>query len=133
VRLFVGIVLLLFGSVIVACAPVNTRLMYHPKTGDVKECKRDPWKNWVWEEEAVLKRCSDEYRKLGYVDTDEATIKTQSSKSALTEKLLDLKSAKEKGLITEKEYEAQRSILIRRFSEGKENNSPQNKVKPPVR
>ena len=51
-----------------ACAPINTRLAQNPTTGDVRECKRDPWKNWTWEEEAVLKACTEQYRKLGYVE-----------------------------------------------------------------
>jgi hypothetical protein len=51
-----------------ACAPINTRLVQNPATGDVRECKRDPWKNWSWEEEAVLKACTEQYKKLGYVE-----------------------------------------------------------------
>lgn len=51
-----------------ACAPINTKLLQNPTTGDIRECKRDPWKNWTWEEEAVLKTCSDQYKKLGYVE-----------------------------------------------------------------
>ena len=51
-----------------ACAPINTRLVQNPTTGDVRECKRDPLKNWSWEEETVLKACTEQYRKLGYVE-----------------------------------------------------------------
>jgi hypothetical protein len=51
-----------------ACAPINTRLLQNPSTGDVRECKRDPWKNWTWEEEAVLKTCAEQYKNLGYIE-----------------------------------------------------------------
>lgn len=138
-RKYIGIALMLICSGIVACAPVNTKLMFNPMTGDVKECKRDPWKNWTWEEEAVLKRCADEYRKLGYVEADEATVKSpsgfkkQSSKTTLTDKLLQLKTAKDKGLITEKEYEEQKGILLKKFSLDAEPVAPQDRDKtPPV-
>lgn len=63
----IGIAFLVAAS-LSACAAVNTKLMHNPQTGDVKECKRDPWKNWEWEEKAVLKACVEEYKKLGYVE-----------------------------------------------------------------
>jgi hypothetical protein len=55
-------------TMLVGCAPINTRLLQNPATGDVRECKRDPWKNWSWEEEAVLKTCAEQYKKLGYIE-----------------------------------------------------------------
>ena len=124
---------------VVACAPVNTKLMYNPMTADVKECKRDPWKNWSWEEEAVLKKCADEYRKLGFIESDEATTKSsprlakQSSETTLTDKLLELKTAKDKGLIIEREYEEQRGILLKKFTQDAEPVVPPDRDKAPVR
>lgn len=133
----IGLTLICFG--IIACAPINTKLMYNPVTGDVKECKRDPWKNWTWEEEAVLKKCADEYKNLGYVEANEAAIKLpqhsekQSSKTTLPDKLFQLKTAKDKGLITEKECEEQRGILLKKFSQDAEPDALSIRVKPPVR
>jgi hypothetical protein len=138
-RKHIGIMLMLICFGIVACAPINTKLMYNPVTGDVKECKRDPWKNWEWEEEAVLKKCADEYRKLGYVEADEAAVKLpqgsekKSSKATITDKLLELKTPKDKGLITEKEYEEQRGILLKKFSQGAEPAALPDRDKTPVR
>jgi hypothetical protein len=137
-RKYVGITLMLILLGIAACAPVNTKLMHNPVTGDVKECKRDPWKNWTWEEAAVLKRCADEYRKLGYVEADEATIKLPqrsdelSSKTTLTDKLLQLKTARDKGFITEKEYEEHKDILLKKFSRDSETGAPLDRDKTPV-
>lgn len=51
-----------------ACGSTQTVLMKNPQTGDVKECKRDPWKNWQWQEEAVLKDCKEKYEKAGYIE-----------------------------------------------------------------
>ncbi len=51
-----------------ACASTQTVLMKNPQTGDVRECKRDPWKNWTWQEEAVLKECKEKYEKAGYTE-----------------------------------------------------------------
>ena len=45
--------------------------MHNPQTGDVRECKRDPWKNWAWEEARVVDACVDRYRKLGYIEAGE--------------------------------------------------------------
>lgn len=51
-----------------ACASTQTVLMKNPQSGDVKECKRDPWKNWQWQEEAVLSGCKEKYEKAGYIE-----------------------------------------------------------------
>lgn len=51
-----------------ACAATQTVLMKNIQTGDVKECKRDPWKNWSWQEEAVMKDCKEKYEKAGYTE-----------------------------------------------------------------
>ncbi|OGW20077.1 MAG: hypothetical protein A2Z82_01095 [Nitrospirae bacterium GWA2_46_11] len=51
-----------------ACASTQTVLMKNPQTGDIKECKRDTWKHWSWQEEAVIKDCKEKYEKAGYVE-----------------------------------------------------------------
>lgn len=56
----------LFLFAVTACGPVNTVLMKNPETGDVRECKRDTWKNPVWQEKAVLDECRRKYEKAGY-------------------------------------------------------------------
>ena len=82
--------------------------MYNPNTGDIKECKRNPWKNWTWEEKAVLQKCTDEYKKLGYVENNNAAI----SKQSFNQKLEELKTAFDKGLITEQEYNQKRQKIL---------------------
>ena len=105
--------------VLISCASVNTKLMYNPQTGDVKECKRDPWKNWEWEEEAVLRTCANEYKKLGYIETNDVSDarmnKTDPSSQTLKQKLQELKSAYDDGLITEQEYSVKRTKLLDEF------------------
>lgn len=105
--------------VFIGCAPVNTKLMYNPKTGDVKECKRDPLKNWTWEEEAVLRRCAEEYKKLGYTENNEtlSPVKMNSDTSKLTfnQKLEELRIALDNGLITEQEYNQKRQKILDEF------------------
>lgn len=104
-----------------ACAPVNVKLVQNPTTGDVRECKRDPWKNWSWEEEAVLQKCVEEYRKLGYVEAGNPSVKPEkpslqkASNLSLAGKLRELKSAYEQGLITETEYNERRNTLLQEF------------------
>lgn len=104
-----------------ACAPMNVKLVQNPTTGDVRECKRDPWKNWSWEEEAVIQKCVEEYRKLGYIEAGNHSIKPEKtspqkvSNHSLVDKLKELKSAYEQGLITETEYNERRNTLLNEF------------------
>jgi len=56
---------------LIACAPAKTTIMYNTKTGQTAECKRDPLKNWSWEEEKVVGRCVEQYRALGYLPANE--------------------------------------------------------------
>lgn len=51
-----------------ACAPTRTVLMKNTQTGDVRECKTDPWKDWPWQEKAVLDDCKEKHEKAGYVE-----------------------------------------------------------------
>lgn len=103
------------------CAPLNVRLVQNPTTGDVRECKRDPWKNWSWEEERVLQKCVEEYKKLGYVEAGSPSIEPEgaspqkASNRSLADKLRELKSAYEQGLVTETEYNERRNTLLKEF------------------
>ena len=113
--------------------------MQNPRTGDIKECKRDPLKNWTWEEEAVIRKCVDEYRKLGYVEAGDNPANPMSSpppkpsQSTLSSKLTELKSAKDMGLLTQKEYEEQRALIINNFSGSAEPAAPPDRDKALIR
>jgi hypothetical protein len=100
-------------SVFIGCAPVNTKILYNPKTGNVAECKRDPWKNWTWQEEDVLRKCAEEYKKIGYIEVDGISdVPPQKPAKSLSERLEEIKAAYDKGLISEIEYEAKRKKII---------------------
>jgi hypothetical protein len=57
---------LLVAQLSAACAPNYMVLVKNPQTGDVRECKRNPLKNWTWEEHRVVDECVAEYQKSGY-------------------------------------------------------------------
>lgn len=64
---------IIFGMVLGAifldgCAPNYVVLVKNPQTGDLRECRRDPLKNWTWEERRVVDACVHEYEKAGYVE-----------------------------------------------------------------
>ncbi len=63
-----AVYLLLSLALLSACGTTQTVLMKNPRTGDVKECKRDPWKNWEWQEKEVINNCKTAYEKAGYVE-----------------------------------------------------------------
>ncbi|RJO61092.1 MAG: hypothetical protein C4542_07340 [Dehalococcoidia bacterium] len=60
------ILLLFLAFAVVGCSPNYMVLMKNPQTGDVKECKRNPLKNFVWEETRVVDECAALYEKAGY-------------------------------------------------------------------
>lgn len=60
------ILLLALVIFITGCAPNYIVLMKNPQTGDIKECKRNPLKNWTWEEWRVVDECAALYEKAGY-------------------------------------------------------------------
>lgn len=61
--IFLTMTMAFFGG---CAAPINIVLV-RGANGDIRECKRDPLKNWSWEEDVVIKKCIDEYKKSGYV------------------------------------------------------------------
>ena len=62
------IILLLPILILSGCAQNRLVLMKNPQTGDIRECKRNPLKNWAWEENRVVDACIREYRKAGYAE-----------------------------------------------------------------
>ena len=70
-----------------ACAPTDATVLQHPQTLQTVECKRDPWKNWTWQDEEVRKKCAEKYKALGFVEVSGKKVKN----ATLSQKLADFR------------------------------------------
>ena len=114
-----GLCLISLFAFLPACAPTEATILQHPNTLQTVECKRNPWKNWTWEDEEVRRKCAEKYKALGFVEANENNAKgashTNDKNASLAEKLRELNEAYEKGLLTEKEYKTKRKQIVERF------------------
>lgn len=102
-----------------ACAPTEATVLQNPTTLQTVECKRNPWKNWTWEDEEVRRKCAEKYKALGFVEANEKNSGSSSpvevKNASLADKLRQLDEAYGKGLLTEMEYKAKRKQILERF------------------
>lgn len=114
-----GILFIVVWGFLPACAPTEATVLQHPDTLQTVECKRNPWKNWTWQDEEVRRKCADKYKALGFAEVNKKSPENNpvagASNASLTDKLQQLEAAYSKGLLTESEYKAKRKQILERF------------------